>query len=147
MVRTRPARRHADVISIATLLPRGSDTPPRNGLYVTDAVYNTRSSIRRVPEHPMVPAEACDGQDPARSTSCGRDIDTTLLPPRGQTHLRVTVCTLLTRYTTPVRRSGGYLSTPWYHPRCVMVRTRPARRHADVISIQRSRPGVRHASA
>ena len=62
--------------------------------------------------------------------------------------LRVTVWTLLTRYTIPVRRSGGYLSTPWYQPRCVMVRTRPARRHADVISIQRScRPGVRHASA
>jgi hypothetical protein len=65
--------------------------PPRNGLNVTDAVYNTRSSIRRVPEHPMVPAKVCDGQDPARSTSCRRDIDTTLLPPRGQTRLRVTV--------------------------------------------------------
>ena len=64
--------------------------PPRNGLNVTDAVYNTRSSIRRVPEHPMVPAKVCDGQDPARSTSCGRHIDTTL-PPRGQTRLRVTV--------------------------------------------------------
>ena len=69
----------------------GSDTPPRNGLNVTDAVYNTRSSIRRVPEHRMVPAEVCDAQDPAVSTSCGRDIDTTLLPPRGQTRLRVTV--------------------------------------------------------
>ena len=65
--------------------------PPRNGLYVTDAVYDTRSSIKRVPEHLMVPAEVCDGQDPARSTSCGRDVDATLLPPRGQTRLRVTV--------------------------------------------------------
>ena len=53
---------------------------------VTDAVYNTRSSIRWLTEHHMVPAEVCDGQDPARSTLCGRDIDTTLLPPRGQTH-------------------------------------------------------------
>ena len=112
--------------------------PPRNSLDVNDAAYNPRSSTRRVPEHHMVPAEVCDAQDPARSTSCGRDIDTTLLPPRGQTRLRVTVCTLLTRYTIPVRRSGGYLSTPWYQPRCVMVRTRPARRHADEISIQRS---------
>jgi hypothetical protein len=34
---------------------------PRNGYDVTDAVYNTRSSIRRVPEHHMVPAEVCDG--------------------------------------------------------------------------------------
>ena len=38
---------------------------------------------------------------------------------------------VLTRYTIPVRRSGGCLGTMWYQPRCVMVRTRPDRRHAD----------------
>ena len=35
---------------------------PSNGFYVTDAVYNTCSSIRRVSEHHMVPlpAEVCE---------------------------------------------------------------------------------------
>jgi hypothetical protein len=56
-----------------------------NGFDVTDAVYNARSSIRRVPEHHMVPAEVCDGQDPAGSTSCGRKIDITLPPPPAAT--------------------------------------------------------------
>ena len=78
MVRTRPARRHADVMSMKRSCRPGVRHAPRNGLYVTDAVHNTRSSIKRVPEHPMIPAEVCDGQDPARSTSCGRDVDETL---------------------------------------------------------------------
>ena len=78
MVRIRPARRHADVMSIRRSCRPGVRHAPRNGLYVTDAAYNTRLSIRRVPEHHMVLAEVCDGQDPARSTSCGRDVDTTL---------------------------------------------------------------------
>ena len=49
-----------------------------NGLNATDVGYNIHSSTNRLPEHHMVPAEVCDGQDPVRSTSCGRDIDTTL---------------------------------------------------------------------
>ena len=54
-----------------------------NGFYVTDAVYNTRSSIGRVSEHHMVSAEVCDGQDPVRSTLCRRDVDITLPVPPG----------------------------------------------------------------
>ena len=57
--------------------------PPRDGFDVTDAVYNTLSSIRRVPEHHMMPGEVCDGQDPARSTSYGRDTDIMLPVPPG----------------------------------------------------------------
>ena len=58
----------------------GSDVPPSggsgrsarsaynaNGLDVADAVYNARSSIRRVSEHHKVPAEVCDGQHRTRS--------------------------------------------------------------------------------
>ena len=48
---------------------------PRNGFDVTDVVYNTRSSIRRVSEHHIVSDEVCNGQDPARSTLYGRDLD------------------------------------------------------------------------
>ena len=48
--------------------PPGARCTPRNGFYVTDVVYNTRSSIRRVSEHHMLPAEVCDGQDSVRST-------------------------------------------------------------------------------
>ena len=75
-----------DCIDTTLRRPWGATTrehAPRNGLDVTDAVYNTRSSIRRVSEHHMVPAEVCDGQDPAGSTSWARDIDTTLPPPLG----------------------------------------------------------------
>ena len=49
-----------------------------NGFDVTDAVFNVRSSIRRVFEHHMIPAEVCDGQDPIHSTLYGRDIDITV---------------------------------------------------------------------
>jgi hypothetical protein len=49
----------------------------RNGLTVTDVSYNIRSSTRRLPEHRMVPADVCDGQDQARSTSGGREVDLT----------------------------------------------------------------------
>ena len=59
----------------------GAENAPRNGFYVTDAAYNTRSSIRRVSEHHIVPAEVCDGQGPARSTSCGCDVGVTLRHP------------------------------------------------------------------
>ena len=48
---------------------------PRNGFDVTDAVFNVSSSIRRLFEHHMIPAEVCDGQDPVRSTLYGRDIE------------------------------------------------------------------------
>ena len=46
----------------------GTENAPCNGFDVTDAVFNVRSSIRRVSEHHMVPAEVCDGQDSVRST-------------------------------------------------------------------------------
>ena len=49
----------------------------RNGLTVTDVRYNIRSSINRIPEHRMVPAEVCDGQEQARSTLDGREVDLT----------------------------------------------------------------------
>ena len=49
----------------------------RNGLTVTDVRYNIRSSTNRVPEHRMVPAEVCDGQEQARSTLDGREVDLT----------------------------------------------------------------------
>ena len=44
---------------------------------MTDVRYNIRSSINRVPEHRMVPAEVCDGQEQARSTLDGREVDLT----------------------------------------------------------------------
>ena len=44
------------------------------------------------------------------------------------------------RARVPVRRSGGCLSTTWYQPRYVMVRTRSDGHHADAISIQRAPP-------
>ena len=49
----------------------------RNGLNVTDVGYNIRSSTNRLPEHRMVPAEVCDGQEQARSTLDGREVDLT----------------------------------------------------------------------
>ena len=54
---------------------------------------------------------------------------------RPERTLRVTVSTLLTRYSMSVRRSGGYLSTIWYYPRYVMAKTRSARRNMDAIPI------------
>ena len=79
MVRTRPDRRHGHAISIQrSRRPPGARHTPRNGFDITDAVFNVRSSIRRVSEHHMVPAEVCDGQDPVCSTSYGRDINITV---------------------------------------------------------------------
>ena len=49
----------------------------RNGLNVTDVGYNIHSSANRLPEHRMVPAKVCDGQDQARSTLEGREVDLT----------------------------------------------------------------------
>ena len=49
----------------------------RNGFTVTDVRYNIRSSTNRLPEHRMVPAEVCDGQEQARSTLDGREVDLT----------------------------------------------------------------------
>ena len=61
------ARRSSEPCSERTVCtPR--EGAPSNGFYVTDAVCNTRSSIGRVSEHHMIPAEVCDGQDPVRST-------------------------------------------------------------------------------
>ena len=83
----------------------------------------------------MEPA-VCDGQDPARSTLCGRDIDLTLPAPPGPDALHVTVFTLLTWYKIPVRQSGGCRSTTRYHIMCVMVKGFFSRRYADAIWIQ-----------
>ena len=49
----------------------------RNGLNATDVGYNIHSSTNRLHEHRMVPAEVCDGQEPARSTLEGRELDPT----------------------------------------------------------------------
>ena len=54
---------------------RRRNDAPRNGFDVTDAVFNVRSSIRRLSEYHMIPAEVCDGQLPVRSTLYGRDIE------------------------------------------------------------------------
>ena len=48
-----------------------------NGLDVTEAAYSLHSSIGRLYEHHMVPAEVCYGHEPLRPTSYGRDIDLT----------------------------------------------------------------------
>ena len=48
-----------------------------NGLTVTDVRYNFRSSTRRLPEHRMVPADVCDGQEQGRSTLDRREVDLT----------------------------------------------------------------------
>ena len=49
----------------------------RNGLAVTEVMYNIRSSTRRLPENNMVSIEVCDGREQARSTSGGREVDQT----------------------------------------------------------------------
>jgi hypothetical protein len=49
----------------------------RNGLSCTMLIHSIRSPIRRLPEHRMVPADVCDGQEQARSTSGGREVDLT----------------------------------------------------------------------
>ena len=100
----------ADATLARAAAPGTSNDAPRNGFDVTDAVFNVRSSIRRLFEHHMIPAEVCDGQDPVRSTLYGRDIEINNAPGGPET-LRVTVLTLLTRYSMSVRRSGGCLST------------------------------------
>jgi hypothetical protein len=72
MVKTRPAQRNTEGGSISRSVP----APPtelrralRNGFHYAHAECNAHWWIRRLPEeHRMVPAEVCDGQDPARST-------------------------------------------------------------------------------
>ena len=49
----------------------------RNGLTVTYHEYNIRSSTHRLPAHLMVQAEVCGGQERARSTLDGREVDLT----------------------------------------------------------------------
>jgi len=49
----------------------------RNGLTVTDVGYNIRSSTNGFPGHRVVPTEVCDGQEQARSTLSGREVDLT----------------------------------------------------------------------
>ena len=46
----------------------------RNGYDVTQAEYNTRSSIGRLTDDRVVCTEVCDAQEPAGSTFCARDI-------------------------------------------------------------------------
>ena len=40
-------------------------------------IHSIRSPIRRLPEHRMVPADVCDGQEQGRSTLDGREVDLT----------------------------------------------------------------------
>ena len=117
------------------LVPPPARRALRNDFYVADTGFNVISSMRRVPEPHTLPSEVCNGQDPARSTLCGRDIDLTLPAPPGPDALRVTVFTLLTWYTIPVRQSGGCRSTTRYHTMCVMVKGFFSRRYADAIWI------------
>ena len=63
----------------------------RNGSTVTDVRYHIRSSTNRLPEHRMVPAEVCDGQEQARSTSDGREVDLTTRKYAHTRDARVTV--------------------------------------------------------
>ena len=49
----------------------------RNGLSCTMLIHSIRSQIRRLPEHRMVPADVCDGQEQGRSTLDGREVDLT----------------------------------------------------------------------
>ena len=50
-----------------------------------DVGYNIRSSSDGFPEHLMVPVEVCDGQEQARSTLDGREVD---LNTHGIAHAR-----------------------------------------------------------
>ena len=107
-----------------------------NGFDVTDAIYNLHSSIWRPYEHHMihVPSNVCDAHEPPHSTSYGRDIDITTAGHTPNDAI-VTVWTLRKRRTVSTRRYGCCMSTIWYHPRYVMVMSRPARRHTGEISI------------
>ena len=49
----------------------------RNSLTVMYVSYNIRSSTNGLPEHHMVPADVCDGQEQGRSTLYGREVDQT----------------------------------------------------------------------
>ena len=51
--------------------------------------------------------------------------------------LSVTVLTARRRCTMPMGQSDGCLSTVWYQPRCVMVKTRPAQCDTDAGSVPR----------
>ena len=54
-----------------------------------EAVQSLCSWIRRLCEHHTVPAEVCDGHEPPRSTSHGREID---LTTAGRLRADVCVC-------------------------------------------------------
>ena len=64
--------REVDLTTRRIALAQGGS---RNGLAVTKVRYNIRSSTNRLPEHLMVPPEVCGGQERARSTLDGREVD------------------------------------------------------------------------
>ena len=66
--------REVDLTTRRIALARGGS---RNGLTVTEVMYNIRSSTNRLPEHLMVPLEVWGGQERARSTLDGREVDLT----------------------------------------------------------------------
>ena len=72
--RSTSERREVDLI---TTRQYAHQRRSRNGFNVTDVGYNIYSSTNRLSEHRMVPAEVCDGQEQARSTLDGREVDLT----------------------------------------------------------------------
>ena len=66
--------REIDLTTRRIALARGGS---RNGLTVTEVMYNIRSSTNRLPEHLMVPLEVWGAQERARSTLDGREVDLT----------------------------------------------------------------------
>jgi hypothetical protein len=67
MVKTRPAQCNTDAGSISRTAHPPTRRAQRNGFDCPETVHYAHGSIRRLPEHRMVPAEVCDGQDPTRS--------------------------------------------------------------------------------
>jgi hypothetical protein len=78
---TPPARSPLRVQTPRRDAAKSSRTPQtrarRNGLSCTMLIHSIRSPIRRLPEHRMVPADVCDGQEQGRSTLDGREVDPT----------------------------------------------------------------------
>jgi hypothetical protein len=118
--------RESDLTSAGRTAPKCENDAFCNGLDVTEAAYSIHSSIRRLYEHHMVPAEVCDGHEPPRSTSYGQEIDLTTCRTPTMTHVCVTVWTLPTRRTVFNRRLGGCMSTVGCQPRYLMLMACPA---------------------
>ena len=73
---------------------------------------------------------------PAQCNTDAGSISRTAHPPKPE-GLSVTVLTARRRCTMPMGQSDGCLSTVWYQPRCVMVKTRPAQCDTDAGSVPR----------